>query len=124
MTSRAELVEQLAAIEHERWADWQRWVHAKAGPDPTHSGKGALLLLPEDVERWQRQISTPYAELSEREKQADRDQVARYWPVIVEFVADYIEGLGNNKISREAAIDCAEQWQFEMTALGLEPMRP
>lgn len=73
-----DLLEKLAAIEHERWADWQRYCHAKGVKD-----KNGWVSLPwECVERWERQIATPYAELSEPEKQSDRDQVARYWPLI------------------------------------------
>jgi len=32
--------------------------------------------------QWVRQIATPYAELSEREKDGDREQVARFWHLI------------------------------------------
>lgn len=75
------LREKLAAIEHERWADWQRYMHSKM---VEHSnGKGEWVCLPSDLfERWERQIATPYAELTEAEKQSDRDQVDRYWSFI------------------------------------------
>lgn len=73
-----ELIEQLAAIEHERWADWQRWVHSQG----IRMHDGGILLLPPTVERWERQINTPYAALTEREKQSDREQVERYRPLI------------------------------------------
>jgi hypothetical protein len=33
-------------------------------------------------------MSTPYAQLSEREKESDREQVRRYLPVIVKALAD------------------------------------
>lgn len=71
-----ELIEKLAAIEHERWADWQKWCHKvlrENNPSPEQS---------DILERWDRQIETTYAELSEKEKQSDRDQVMRYWPLI------------------------------------------
>lgn len=73
-----ELREQLAAIEHERWSDWQRYVHRSCWREPD----GSLTIPAHLVERWERQIITPYAELSEAEKQKDRDQVDRYWPLI------------------------------------------
>lgn len=73
-----ELYERLAAIEHERWADWQRWMHAQC----FIKEDGSLVIPAELVERWERQIDTPYADLTEREKQSDRDQVNRYWSLI------------------------------------------
>ena len=72
-----QLFEKLAAIEHERWADWQKYMHSKC-----HRNGGALVIPTVLVEQWERQISTPYAELSEEEKESDRDQVRRYWDLI------------------------------------------
>jgi hypothetical protein len=43
---------------------------------------GDLFLSAARVERWERQIATPYAQLSEAEQDADRRQVDRYWSVI------------------------------------------
>lgn len=72
------LVESLAAVEHARWAHWQRYVHDKGKRRPD----GAILLPAELVTRWDAQIATPYAELSEAEKESDREQVRRYLPII------------------------------------------
>lgn len=70
--------EQCAAIEHERWAHWQQWMHAQCVP-----GEDGSLTIPAAlVARWGRQIATPYAELSEQEKASDRHQVDRYWPLV------------------------------------------
>lgn len=74
----SELFERLAFIEHERWCDWQRWMH-KIG---TRNPDGSLTLNAVDVARWDRQIETVYSELSEQEKESDRDQVRRYWSLI------------------------------------------
>lgn len=68
--------EHLAAIEHERWADWQRYLHSRC----TGSADGSLTIPAELVSWWERQIATPYEELSEPEKQSDREQVDRYLP--------------------------------------------
>ena len=72
------LVERLAAVEHERWGHWQRYVHAKGVRQPD----GSLLLPADLVERWEHQASTPYAMLPETEKVSDREQVQRYLPLI------------------------------------------
>jgi hypothetical protein len=69
----SDIFETLAAIEHERWADWQRYVH----------GLCVQGQIPQQhYDRWERQISTPYDQLSEQEKESDRDQVRRYWHLI------------------------------------------
>jgi len=73
------LVEELASIEHERWAHWQQYVHGKGARQPD----GSLILPAELVGRWEEQMATPYADLSEAEKQSDREQVQRYLPLIV-----------------------------------------
>ena len=66
-------------MEHERWAHWQRYVHAQCG-----SGPDGSLTIPADlVRRWTEQMNTPYRELSDGEKDSDREQVRRYLPTIV-----------------------------------------
>ena len=35
-----------------------------------------------DFDHWQRQINTPYAELTEKEKDSDREQVNKFWQLI------------------------------------------
>lgn len=60
--------EALAALEHARWAHWQRYVHDTA----IHNADGSLTIQRELVERWERQIATDYGDLTEREKDSDR----------------------------------------------------
>ena len=72
-----ELFEQLAAVEHERWADWQRYCH-KVLRETCPSPELEKVL----EERWDRQINTDYENLSEQEKDSDREQVMRYWHLI------------------------------------------
>lgn len=80
MNFQTRLREELADIEHQRWSDWQAWCHKilrENCPSPE---------LEKVLERWDRQISTPYKDLSESEKQSDRDQVARYFPIITHLI--------------------------------------
>lgn len=83
---RAETVlEDPAALEHERWSRWQRHVHARCAP-----GDDGSLTIPAGLaSRWARQMSVPYAELSEAEKESDREQVRRYLPTIASALADH-----------------------------------
>lgn len=76
-----ELREKLAAIEHERWADWQRYFHSKCDRDPD----GSLAVPPGYVAALERLIETPYADLAEDQKDNDRREVDRYWPLIEEL---------------------------------------
>lgn len=73
-----QLIEALAAIEHERWAHWQQYVHQQG----TRNSDGSILLPAHSVERWERQIATRYEDLPEEEKHSDREQVRKYLPVI------------------------------------------
>lgn len=73
-----DLTDALAAVEHERWSHWQRFVHDTATRQPD----GSLLLPAELVEKWERQISTPFHRLSEAERDSDREQVKRYLPLV------------------------------------------
>ena len=63
MTETTNLRERLAALEHEQWAHWTRHLLDH--------------LTPENVERWRRQIDTPYDQLSEPEKDSDREWADR-----------------------------------------------
>ena len=78
------VVEKLAAIEHERWSHWQRYMHEKG----VRAENGSLIIPAELVERWERQMSTAYADLDEGEKDSDREQVRKYLPVIEDAISD------------------------------------
>ena len=51
--------EQLAELEHIQWSHWAEYMLNN--------------MTPENIERWKRQIATPYAELTEEEKDKDRE---------------------------------------------------
>lgn len=73
-----ELVEQLADAEHASWARWTDYQFSRCSANDD----GSLTIPPDLVERWRRQAATPYAELSEREKESDRDEVRKILPLI------------------------------------------
>jgi hypothetical protein len=81
------LVEELAAVEHERWSHWQRYVHSKC----VHQADGSLLLPADLVSRWERQIETKYADLDDHEKESDREQVRKYLPLIVSALTKRVD---------------------------------
>ena len=83
--SLAHLLEELAAIEHQRWAHWQKYVHDHGERQPD----GSVLLPASLVERWERQINTPYKDLAESEKNSDREQVRKYFPVLERWLQQH-----------------------------------
>jgi hypothetical protein len=78
------LLDVLADIEHERWSHWQRYMHKQA----TKQADGSLVLPAHLVSRWEKQINTPFASLSEEEKESDREQVRKYLPIIASAITD------------------------------------
>ena len=72
------LMDELAAIEHARWAHWQAYLHGKCAPQ----SDGSLVIPAELVVRWERQIARDYVELEEDEKESDREQVRGYLGLI------------------------------------------
>ncbi len=78
------LLDELAAIEHERWAHWQRYMHSKGNMQ----SDGSLTLPAELVRRWQAQIATSYVDLSDAEKESDREQVRQYLQLIAASLAE------------------------------------
>lgn len=81
------IVELLADVEHERWSGWQSYLHSKLYEidDNRVSLNHHLKILPTELyDRWERQIATPYSQLSESEKQSDRDQVYKTLRALVQ----------------------------------------
>ncbi len=55
------VIEAMANREHDRWSSWYQWQKANS--------------TPVNLERWDRQAVTPYEDLSEFDKDKDREQV-------------------------------------------------
>ncbi len=70
----AEILETIAAVEHERWSHWQKYLHAQCTPNPD----GSLTIPAAEVQRWSLQMETAYADLTEAEKDSDREQAREY----------------------------------------------
>jgi hypothetical protein len=90
--SHAALLEELAALEHERWAHWQNYVHTQGQRRPD----GSILLPANLVERWERQINTPYKDLTNEERESDREQVQRYFPLLTQWLSKQRATHGGN----------------------------
>ncbi len=77
--------EELAALMHEIWGDWMKYLFSKGairGKDRAH------IIYPLNVQRWKRQMRTPYDELSEKEKDSDRQQADKVLALLNECFAE------------------------------------
>jgi hypothetical protein len=81
-----EFVEKGAALEHDRWARWQKYFFDQCLPQNNDGKYVDLTLCIPKYERWNRQIATPYAELSELEKESDRKESRTYLPMLKEII--------------------------------------
>ncbi len=80
-----EFVEKGANLEHDRWARWQSWCHKiLRGSCPSPK-------LERVLKHWDRQIATPYSELSEQEKESDRKETRDYIPLLEKALKDQRE---------------------------------
>jgi hypothetical protein len=76
----ADLREALADLSHDIWAHWMRYLFLKCDlPEPED---GRYIIPAGLVQRWTRQCETPYAQLSEREKDSDREQADKILAVL------------------------------------------
>ncbi len=91
-------IEKGADIEHERWSKWMRHLFNISNKNPN----GEVVILPHLVERWQRQAATPYADLSEEDKEKDRVQVRPYLPLIAPIISSRDQDL------KRAVKDCVD----------------
>lgn len=73
-----DLREQLAAKQHEIWAHWMEYLFSVS----FEMSDGSFVIGAKNVERWQRQIATDYADLSEKEKESDRHQADKILTVL------------------------------------------
>lgn len=79
--------EKLAEYAHDAWAGWMKYLFEKGHFTTAFVGidmpTERVWVMPGwAVERWQRQMNTPYAELSESEKESDRQEADKMLEII------------------------------------------
>ena len=60
--------ETLAALEHEQWSHWTKYMLAN--------------MTKENIAKWKKQIDTPYEKLTEKEKDSDREWADKVWSLL------------------------------------------
>lgn len=74
--------EDLAEYAHDAWGGWMKYLFSKGiiqnrYNSVTGTFEDELVLPAWAVERWQRQMNTPYSDLPENEKESDRKEADR-----------------------------------------------
>jgi hypothetical protein len=87
-----ELREQLASLAHHQWAEWMRYLFSKCDEDEN----GNLRIPHGYVENLRRQMETPYAELSEAERELDLKEADRVLHLVQCEVAGTYLGTRHN----------------------------
>lgn len=66
--------EELANLCHEQWSGWVKYMFSKG----TLNEDSTWTMPVEFVQRWTRQMNTPYTELSESEQNSDRNEADKF----------------------------------------------
>lgn len=77
-----EIRELFADYAHEAWSGWMRYMFGKS----TKNSDGSITIPSASVERWERQMNTPYVDLPEHEKKSDLDEADK---ILVIFGEEY-----------------------------------
>ncbi len=77
--SKAEVIEALADLEHERWSGWEKYRCQMVG-----DGSG-VSYIDSHLARWRRQRETAYADLTEKEKESDRVEARKTLELLAEL---------------------------------------
>jgi hypothetical protein len=91
-----EILEKFADAQHEIWSHWMKYLFTKGWDQPD----GTFKISRREVERWRRQMETPYSELSDSEQISDKD-------VVKEHMQDCIIALVEKSVS--ASLDNLEE---------------
>ena len=95
------LMEYLANLEHERWSNWQAYVHNLC----IKNDDGSLTIPKEYVEHWNYEINTKYEDLPENIKNSDRKEVYKRIPILENLLNENQQLKSNWKTLKEWLIE-------------------
>ena len=81
-----EFVEALADGLHSAWTSWMIYLFSQC----EQQSDGTQVIPREKVKHWKRQMTMLYPDLTEREKQSDRQEALRLLPLIFPFIEAYL----------------------------------
>ncbi len=89
--------EELAELCHRQWVGWMKYLFSKSipyKPGEIQNHEGAHIVPKWAVDRWQKQMNTPYNDLSEDEKESDRKEADKFlWAFVVQDPAHMYRAL-------------------------------
>ena len=85
--NREDMIEKLSDIEHDRWCNWQKYLHSCC----IKNQDGSLTIPKKYVEHWKYEINTKYKDLPENIKESDRKEVYKIIPIIDEYLRYQLE---------------------------------
>lgn len=68
----------IGELAHDQWAHWMKYLFSQGQFNPD----GTWTMPAWAVDRWTRQMQTPYAELSESEQESDRKEADKFLEVV------------------------------------------
>lgn len=75
--------EALAEYAHEAWSGWMKYLFGKTETSERFFSGEIVVVIPRwAVDRWQRQMNTPYADLPESEKESDRAEADKMLAIL------------------------------------------
>lgn len=94
--------EKLAELCHEQRSNWMKYLFSKCHLEygQFDIDTGALIIPQLVVDRWNKQMKTPYNKLSEKEKESDRKEADKFLALLTKKESNHIE----NDINRELRI--------------------
>jgi hypothetical protein len=70
----SELLEEMAELAHSQWSGWMKYLFSKS----TINADGTCTIPKWAVDRWECQMNTDYDDLSEPEKDSDRNEARKF----------------------------------------------
>jgi len=84
------LRETLAELAHSQWSGWMEYLFSKC----TLNQDGTATMPKWAVDRWQKQVETAYADLSEKEKDSDRTEAAKFQKAFADHMESNLVAMG------------------------------
>ncbi len=70
--------EKIAAVQHEVWSHWMKYLFSVC----VENEDGSCTIPADKVQRWTRQLNTPYNALMDKEKESDREQADKVLAIL------------------------------------------